>query len=847
MTIGHPDLAGAGITATIAARAVERILGNAWAADIEGRFTYVTGASPAGEAAWRRLAHPDDLARIEAAWRQSLDTGERLAVEHRTRRGDGRLGWARSTGEPARDGSGAITGWYGVIVDLEAPGAPSEMDASIHPEDRALVEQAASRAFFHGTPQVSSYRQLQPDGSYAWVEFRLEPQASPRLTIAPATARGDDRWTVASSFGETEEAVRAAKAVENLYGGAWAMDATGQFTYATPTAQTSIGMTLDGLNELLDGIPFLEGGRQGWQRSWHPDDAPLAAEVLRHSLRTGENCHFEYRVLRANGAFVWHRVAARPTRNADGRITGWYGAMLDVDVYRLTEQALRERERRLQRLVDTVPIQIWCVTPDGEPAYINKTMTDYIGLDLAFFDAQGGLREAIGTIVHPDDRTLLANALHHSFTTGEPFHLHYRNRRHDGAWRWTEGHAAPFRAADGKIVQWYGVNVDIEDMVAAQDSLRQSEQQFRQLVETLPAMIDCATPEGEPIFRSQQLREYLGYNLDALDGTGKSRLAGTLDAGVHPDDLAAVKEDYGLSLRTGQPYARKHRLRRHDGEYRWVETRAAPMRSADGTILQWNVICLDIDSEMRAEEELRLARESLARASQAASLAELSASIAHEVNQPLAAIVANSHACERWLKADPPNIERARITAERIIRDANAAADIVSSIRSLFKQSADTRSSMGLDRLVAEARDLMAEDASRQRVRLTVQVSADLPDVAIDRVQIQQVIINLLRNGIEAMESVTRQRDLRIEVSAADGLVRTEISDTGSGLSNPETIFEPFVTTKGGGMGMGLAISRSIVQSHGGRLWAEPNTPAGARFIFTLPIAANAPGTSTSP
>lgn len=250
---------------------------------------------------------------------------------------------------------------------------------------------------------------------------------------------------------------------------------------------------------------------------------------------------------------------------------------------------------------------------------------------------------------------------------------------------------------------------------------------------------------------------------------------------------------------------------------------------------------------MRAEEELRLARESLARASQAASLAELSASIAHEVNQPLAAIVANSHACERWLKADPPNIERARITAERIIRDANAAADIVSSIRSLFKQSADTRSSMGLERLVAEARDLMAEDASRQRVRLTVQVSADLPDVAIDRVQIQQVIINLLRNGIEAMESVTGQRDLRIEVSAADGLVRTEISDTGSGLSNPETIFEPFVTTKGGGMGMGLAISRSIVQSHGGRLWAEPNTPAGARFIFTLPIAANAPGTSTSP
>ncbi len=176
---------------------------------------------------------------------------------------------------------------------------------------------------------------------------------------------------------------------------------------------------------------------------------------------------------------------------------------------------------------------------------------------------------------------------------------------------------------------------------------------------------------------------------------------GTLDAGVHPDDVAGVKERYAHSLATGDPYARRHRLRRFDGEYRWVETRAEAMRNAEGTIVQWNVMCLDIDGEVRAQEALRLSQERLARASQAASLAELSASIAHEVNQPLAAVVANSHACQRWLAAEPPNIDRAHRTVERIIRDANAAADVVSRIRALFKPSVDSRISTTLASIIA--------------------------------------------------------------------------------------------------------------------------------------------------
>lgn len=852
------------IDAVEAAKVVERIIGNAWAADANGNFIYVTPAalaffgisleslnSQSGESAfgWKRVIHPEDYESAAAAWRRCLRTGEHYNVEHRMLRATGVYGWARSSGQPIRGGNGVILGWYGTVIDIALASREDNRDDpsvgrtpqdilrsmdTVHPHDRAAIEQAAARAFFHGIPQITRYRQLQADGSYRQVELRLEPENGVSAEVDPAMTRQDEPWMRASSFGETRNAVQAALAIEKLYGDAWAIDAIGQFTYATPASQNSVARALDDLNALLDDKPFLGGGRQGWQRGIHPDDSDRGAETLRRCLRTGEHWNCEYRAARADGSYVWHRAAARPTRDEQGRITGWYGTALDIDVYKRTEAALRERERQLQQLIDTVPALIWSTMANGAPAYVNRQFTEVTGATLEDMTAPNG-SPSLG-VVHPEDRAAAREAFLRSVEAGIPYLQRYRQLRAGGSYRWTETRAEPLRDETGTIIYWYGVSSDIHDLITTQEALRESERHLQQLVETLPALIYCALPDGKPIYRSQRLRQYLGFNLEDTDGFGKSRLDGTLDAVIHPDDLAVVKEHYAHSLATGEPYLQRHRLRRFDGVYRWVETRASAMRNGDGEIAQWNGICLDIEDQVQAQEELSRAHENLARSSQAASLAELSASIAHEVNQPLSAVMNYSSACQRWLTAEPPNIERAQKTLERIVQSANSAADVVSRIRALFRQSTDKRDSTELGAVVRQARDLLAEEAGRRRIRMTVEGESGLLLVPFDRVQIQQVLVNLLRNGMDAMASVANERVLQVRAFRAGDMVRIEVADRGRGVQFPDRIFEPFFTTKDQGMGMGLAICRSIIEAHEGQLWAEKNEPIGSKFVFTLPL-----------
>jgi C4-dicarboxylate-specific signal transduction histidine kinase len=360
------------------------------------------------------------------------------------------------------------------------------------------------------------------------------------------------------------------------------------------------------------------------------------------------------------------------------------------------------------------------------------------------------------------------------------------------------------------------------------------------MIDAVPVRIWSATSTGGPVYFNKRYQDYLRSVIANYDALKEPRIDKFVQELIHPQDASRVLRALGDCFRTGDGAVLRFRWREKDGAYRWAECRVEPRRDPDGKVAEWYGVSIDIDDEMRAQEALRLASEKLARATQAASLAELSASIAHEVNQPLAAIVANSHACHRWLSAEPANLERAKITAGRIIRDANSAADVVSRIRALFKPSTATRKTATFAGVVTEALDLMAEEAARRHVRIDTDVESDLPVVALDRVQIQQVLINLMRNGIEAMDGTIDGKVLTLSVRRIADAIQVEIADRGAGIEFPDKIFEPFFTTRDHGMGMGLAICRSIVESHGGRLWEEKNEPRGARFIFALPVEVKA-------
>lgn len=876
---------------------IESMPALAWYADANGKFLYMSRSPQAftglpkedlvatedDEFGFRKVVHPDDLDWLLAVWRRSLRTGRDYHCEHRMWRA-GAYRWYRSSGLPKRDPVGRIVGWYGTTIDIDeqkvAEAALRESERSlqqlidavpvlvwclspegnptyfnkqmveyggvlidelgsseaerfdavvktiIHPDDAIAVRNAVETAVRTGESFSLKHRLRRSDGMYRWVDARAEPMRNAEGEIV--------RWYGVcldiDAQMHAEDALRRSEQnlqqlVDALPIHIWSWTPAGKLAYVNKRSLEDLGLSGANFEDTVKVAETLV----------HPEDAPEVLRISANCLRTGDPFMMRYRRRWKDGSYRWLEGRCEPLRDRDGRILHWYQVSIDIDDQVRAEKALRNTTRQLQQMIDAVPINILSFDASGKLTYASKRYADQVGSPPVHVET---FEELARHLAHPEDLPVMLKRALDGFATGTPFVNRFRRRDKDGVYPWIEARAQPLRDASGAIVQWYIISIDIENEIRTQEELRERERFVWQLVETLPAMIDCASPDGEPIYRSQRLRQFLGYELEALDSMGKTRLDGTLDAGVHPDDVEGVKERYAHCLATGEPYARRHRLRRFDGEYRWVETRAEAMRNADGSIVQWNVMCIDIDGEVRVQEALRLAQERLARATQAASLAELSASIAHEVNQPLAAVVANSYACQRWLVAEPPNTERAHRTVERIIRDANAAADVVSRIRALFKQSMDSRVSAAIGGIMAEVRELMAEEAMRRSVRVNIDVDDRLPPVEVDRVQLQQVLINLIRNGMEAMDAFTGDKALQVRVRQVADAVQVEVSDRGRGVEHPDRIFEPFFTTKVHGMGMGLAICRSIIESHGGKLWVETNELAGTTFIFTLPIQA---------
>jgi len=629
--------------------------------------------------------------------------------------------------------------------------------------------------------------------------------------------------------------------VENMPGFAWSAGQDGKLRYVNQRFADYTGKRIEDFNR---GPSVASFGRTD---VLHPDDVADTLNAVSHSVATGDPYVVEHRVRRFDGTYRWFRVSAVRIRDLHSQEIGWYGVDIDIDDQKRTDDALRHSEQRLNRLIETLPAMVWRATPDGEPDYINSRLANYTGRGL---DGIGRGPEDLGrtlddlvklkvqnAMVHQDDLDAAAQAWGRAHETGA-LDLTARLRGADGSYRWFQARAEPMRDEAGRIVHWYGVAVDIDDRKRAEDALRKSEQELRSIVDALPQTIVVLGPDGTGLYANRPLLDYTGLTMEQLltpDSRGNPVL-------FHPDDWARLQDERRQGLARSMPFEIEWRVRRKDGQYRWFLVQYHPLRDEQGRIFRWYAGGTDIDDRKRAEEALRATQAKLSRASKIATVSELAASIAHEISQPLAALVANGHAIQRWLSAEPPNLERAGRTAERVIRDGNAAAEVVNRIRALFKRTDLTRTPLDLNEVIREVNRLMADEVAARSVGIETDLADDVPPILADRVQMQQVIVNLVRNGVEAMESEESHPKMLKIRSRRDGTnsVLIEIRDQGSGLEDVERVFEPFFTTKKTGMGMGLAISRWIVEAHQGRLWATSNTPRGAVFSFTLPIASSA-------
>jgi len=400
------------------------------------------------------------------------------------------------------------------------------------------------------------------------------------------------------------------------------------------------------------------------------------------------------------------------------------------------------------------------------------------------------------------------------------------------------------RSIQRRSKQLAAINATLETQIAENAILYSDLQLQVGLLQLLPVSAWTLKPDGTPDFVNQVWLDFAGQTPDFIRSHPEAWMTA-----VHPEDRELAAKSFWEGVHSGRGFAFETRsLRKQDGTYRWHLQQAVVLRDSEGKVLKFVGTTTDIDDQKRIEEALRQAQGDLARINRVTTMGELAASLAHEVSQPISGAMTNATVCLRSLGSDKPDLDLVRAAVTRIARDAQRAAGIIARLRSQFEKSAPRQEALDGNEVIRETVALLRDEAMRYNISVRTELAADLPQIVGDRVQLQQVAMNLIVNSIEAMKDVDGVRELAIKSKRdGDDQILISFSDTGIGLPPQfaQQIFDPFFTTKPNGTGMGLRISRSIIESHGGRLWAEPAAGRGATFHLTVPTEIPGPSPDT--
>ncbi|MBR0700604.1 PAS domain S-box protein [Bradyrhizobium diazoefficiens] len=575
----------------------------------------------------------------------------------------------------------------------------------------------------------------------------------------------------------------------------------------------------------------------------HPEDRDTVRSTLERAYRLAEDFDHQYRLLMPDGSVKYLHSVARAVRHPSGRIE-FVGAVTDVTMAKEAEQRLRRSEAYLteaQRLSQTSS-WAWDVHRQ-EFAYRSAELYRLFGFEPDQTDIPA---KAFQQRILPEDFRRIIEVEREAVRQKQPFQVDFRIARPDGAIRRIHSEGHPVMGRDGEVMEIIGTHVDVTEQIAAKDALHKafdelkaSEQRFRDYAETAS---DWFWETG-PDHRITRISEHADSSSAPPTGViGLPRWDIPPDAELEPEKW----EQHRAALDAHVPFRDLiYRSKDRNGSPIYVRTSGKPFHDANGNFLGYRGVSSDITAAIRveqAEEALRKAQGELAHVTRVTTLGELTTSIAHEITQPLAAVISNADACIAWLDREPADLKAARRSAEWIVEDANRASEVIRRIRALAKKTEIEVVALDINQVVREAVALVRRELATHGVSVRMELASDLPQVCGDRIQLQQVLINLVMNGIEAMQAnVDRPRELAIRSCRADDDDRLllTVTDRGVGLGKDvkERIFSPFFTTKSGGLGMGLSICRSIIEAHAGRLSAFQNEGRGATFQIALPLS----------